>query len=237
MVAAPMDGGTRRKVFSAPKREVSRGSISWRQEIPEEQTRQTKKEKDSDIPRLLSAKEVGEILGMSVKQVHKLARQGKLAYVNAGRARRVSKEVTEEFVRARAVGCTSDQAIGTKDRKEQAYNCLGNLNWFLDAFLLWASEVTENAGDCFPSDEQIVKASPEEVREYVRRTRCNVRVLQAIIDASIFYENLYCPLDKQELIDSYNESLKLYRSTDKFIHGFDAGQTGLQNPDPSSYLD
>jgi hypothetical protein len=56
------------------------------------------------------------------------------------------------------------EVTAEEDRKERVYNCLGNLNWFLDAFLLWASEMTDNDGDYFPGDET-VKASPEEVRE------------------------------------------------------------------------
>ena len=122
-----------------------------------------------------------------------------------------------------------------ENRREQVYNCLGNLNWFLDAFLLWASELADNNGDYFPGDE-IAKASPEEVREFVRKVRFNIRVLQAIIDASIQYENLDNPVDKNELIDFYNESLKLYRSTDELIHGFDSGQSGSPNPG-HSYMD
>lgn len=122
-----------------------------------------------------------------------------------------------------------------KSKKEQVYNCLGNLNWFLDAFLLWASEILDNDGDYFPGDE-IIKASPEEVREYVRTVRFNIRILQAIIDASIEYENMEDPLDKHELIDFYNESLKLYRTTDDLIHGYENGQTGSQSPD-HSYMD
>ena len=56
------------------------------------------------------------------------------------------------------------EVAAEEDRKERIYNCLGNLNWFLDAFLLWASELADNDGDYFPGDET-VKASPEEVRE------------------------------------------------------------------------
>lgn len=123
-----------------------------------------------------------------------------------------------------------------KNRKEEAYNCLGNLDFFLDAFLLWANELAENNGDYFPRDDEIIKASPEEIRKYVRKVRFNIRVLQAIIDASIEYENMEDPLAEQELIDFYNESLKLYRSINDLIHGFDSGQTGSRSSD-HSYLD
>jgi hypothetical protein len=70
----------------------------------------------------------------------------------------------------------------------------------------------------------------------VREVRCNIRVVQAIIDASLYYENFDNPLDENELIGFYNESLELYRFTDIVIHGFGSGQTGLQNPG-HSYLD
>jgi hypothetical protein len=122
-----------------------------------------------------------------------------------------------------------------KDRKERVYNCLGNLNWFLDAFLLWAREMADNDGDYFPGDET-VKASPEEVREYVRKARFNIRVLQAIIDASIEYENLDNPVDKRELIEFYNESVKLWRSTNKFVEPFD-GQGRGSGKSGDSYMD
>jgi hypothetical protein len=118
-------------------------------------------------------------------------------------------------------------------KKEQVYNCLGNLNWFLDGFLLWASEIADNNGDYFPGDEEIIKASPEEVREYVRKVRCNIRVVQAIIDASIYYENLDNPLDEHEIIDFYNESLKLYRSTEELVYGEGSGSGNSEH----SYMD
>jgi hypothetical protein len=121
-------------------------------------------------------------------------------------------------------------------RKERVYNCLGNLNWFLDAFLLWASEMADNNGDYFPSDEQIVKASREEVREYVRKVRCNIRVVQAIIDASIDYENLDNPVDEHGLIELYNEALKLYWSTDKLIQPFEGDESGSRKSG-HSYMD
>jgi hypothetical protein len=132
-------------------------------------------------------------------------------------------------------GATADPEMAEitteENRKKLAFNCIGSLNWFLDGFLLWASEVADNDGDYFPRDEEIIKASPEEIREYVRKVRCNIRVVQAIIDASIFYEDMDNPLDKQELIDFYNESLKLYRSTEELMHGGRSGKAG------HSYLD
>jgi len=125
---------------------------------------------------------------------------------------------------------TSDE-----DRKERVYNCLGNLNWFLDAFLLWAREMADNDGDYFPGDET-AKATPEEVRKFVRKVRCNIRVLQAIIDASIEYENVDDPLAEHELIEFYNESLKLYLSTDKLIQPFDGDGSGARKSE-HTYMD
>lgn len=119
-----------------------------------------------------------------------------------------------------------------EDRQKRVQDCLGNLNWFLDAFLLWARELADNNGDYFPGDET-VKASPEEVREYVRKVRFNIRVLQAIIDASIQYENLDNPVDERELIEFYNESVRLYRSTDKLIPPFDGDGIGPRKSEHS----
>jgi hypothetical protein len=145
-----------------------------------------------------------------------------------------SRRRAEEIIESKQV--SEDAELSEEfQRKEQVYNCLGNLNWFLDGFLIWASEMADNNGDYFPGNE-IAKASPEEIREYVRKVRCDIRVLQAIIDASTHYENMDNPVDEQGLIELYNEALKLYRSTDKLIHGFDSGQTSSQTAD-HSYLD
>ncbi len=127
------------------------------------------------------------MLGISVRKVHELAREGSLAYLNAGRARRFSMEVVEEFMRARAVGSASDQAIVTENRKEQAYNCLGNLHWMIDAYLIWVKEMIDMGGDYSPGPD-IHKASKEELDDYVRRTRSNIRVMQAAVDAARHYE-------------------------------------------------
>jgi hypothetical protein len=144
-----------------------------------------------------------------------------------------SRRRAEEIIESNQVSET--ELSEEFQRKERVYNCLGNLNWFLDGFLLWASEMADNNGDYFPGNE-IAKASPEEIREYVRKVRCDIRVLQAIMDASTHYENMDNPVDEHGLIELYNEALKLYRSTDKLIHGFDSGQTSSQTPD-HSYLD
>jgi hypothetical protein len=138
-----------------------------------------------------------------------------------------SDEVSED---SENQGATADPEIaeitGEEDRKEGVYNCLGNLNWFLDAFLLWAREMSDNDGDYFPRDDQIIKASPAEIREYVRKVRCDIRVLQAIIDASTHYENMDNPVDSHGLIELYNEAVRLYRSTDKLIYPSDGDGSG-----------
>jgi excisionase family DNA binding protein len=56
------------------------------------------------IPKLLTAKDVGKILGISAKAVNKLAREGRLGHVKiTARERRFTKELVEEFVRAETV--------------------------------------------------------------------------------------------------------------------------------------
>jgi|GEM_PF-4671536 len=122
-----------------------------------------------------------------------------------------------------------------ENKKKEAYNCFGNLNWFLDAFLLWAREMTDNDGDYFPGEE-IVKASPEEIREYVRKVRCDIRLLQAIIDASTHYENMDNPVDESGLVELYNEAVKLYRSTNKFVEPFDENGNSCRKSG-ASYMD
>ncbi len=66
-----------------------------------EQKKQTNEEESIVIPRLLSAQEVGEILGISAKTVNKLARQGRLGYVElTTRKKAFTKELVEEFIKA-----------------------------------------------------------------------------------------------------------------------------------------
>ena len=63
---------------------------------------------------------------------------------------------------------TEEDSNMRKETKKQAYNCLGNSSWFLDAFLIWVEEMIKY-GAYFPG-EDIRKASREKVREFVRRT-------------------------------------------------------------------
>jgi hypothetical protein len=146
-----------------------------------------------------------------------------------------SRQRAEETIESKQI--RGDAELSKElQRHEQVYNCLANLNWFLDGFLLWTREVAENKGDYFPCDEEIIKASPEEIREYVRKVRCDIRVMQAIIDASIEYENLDNPVDEHELIEFYNESVRLWRSTNQFVEPFD-GQGRGSGKSGHSYID
>ena len=101
------------------------------------------------------------------------------------------------------------------DRKEGTCNCLGNTSWFLDAFLTWVKEMIED-GDYFPG-AHVRKASREEVEDFVMRTRCNVRVMQAIIDAGRRYEELDNGIDEEGLIDLNKEVCDLYESIEELL--------------------
>jgi excisionase family DNA binding protein len=66
-----------------------------------EEKRQTNQEEVMTIPGLLSANEVGKMLGISARAVNKLASEGKLGCVQlTSRDRRFTKELVEEFVKA-----------------------------------------------------------------------------------------------------------------------------------------
>jgi excisionase family DNA binding protein len=66
-----------------------------------------RKEKDHErtsIQRLLTAKHVAEILGVAVKTVQKLVREGKLGCVQiTTKERRFTEEQVQEFVRSRII--------------------------------------------------------------------------------------------------------------------------------------
>jgi excisionase family DNA binding protein len=69
----------------------------------EEEDRKTNEE-GIGITRLLSAKEVGEILGVSPRTVNKLAREWRLGFVQlTTRQRRFTPELVEEFLRAHTI--------------------------------------------------------------------------------------------------------------------------------------
>ncbi len=102
-----------------------------------------------------------------------------------------------------------------KDRMGDAYNCMGNTSWFLGAFMIWVEEMIKY-GDYFPGAE-IRKASREEVENYVRRTRCNVRVMQAVVDAARHYEKLDNGINGEGLIEFHKEVWALYKSIEVLI--------------------
>ncbi len=65
-----------------------------------EETRQTK-EDSIDIQKLMTAQDVGEMLGISARTVNKLARNGKLGCVQiTGRERRFTIRLLQEFIKA-----------------------------------------------------------------------------------------------------------------------------------------
>ena len=110
---------------------------------------------------------------------------------------------------------TEEDSNMREERKEQAYNCLGNSSWFLDAFLIWVEEMIKY-GEYFPGDD-VRKASREEVQEFVRRTRCNVRVMQAIVDAGRRYEELDDGINEEGLTELHKEVWALYESIEVLI--------------------
>lgn len=66
-----------------------------------EDKKRAAKEEDIDFLRLLSEKEVGEILGVSVSTVNRLVREGRMGCVQIRtRRRRFTKELVEEFIEA-----------------------------------------------------------------------------------------------------------------------------------------
>jgi excisionase family DNA binding protein len=70
----------------------------------EEEKKQTKEKEDIDIPRLLTAQEVGEMLGISERAVNRLVREGRLGYVRlTGNRRLFTTELVGEFIRAETV--------------------------------------------------------------------------------------------------------------------------------------
>jgi excisionase family DNA binding protein len=71
-------------------------------------TNESRKEndyRDIGLPRLLKAMDVAEILGISVKTVHKLVRDGKLGCVQVtGKERRFSEAQVAAYIGAQSIG-------------------------------------------------------------------------------------------------------------------------------------
>ncbi len=77
-------------------------------------TNEARKENDQErtsIQRLLTAKDVAEVLGVSAKTVHKLVREGKLGCVQVTAKER---RFTEEQVRQYIESCTIERPIDSK---------------------------------------------------------------------------------------------------------------------------
>ena len=78
---------------------------------------ETGKEKDQErifIQKLLSAKDVAEILGISVKTVNKLVREGKLGCVQVtAKERRFTEDQVEGFIEFRTI----ERPVDTKSPK------------------------------------------------------------------------------------------------------------------------
>lgn len=108
---------------------------------------------------------------------------------------------------------TRDQEF---ERKEQAYNCLGNLSWMIDAFMVWVEEMIDMGGDYAPGPE-IRKASKEELEDYVRRTRCNIRLMQAALDTARHYQKLGKAIDEEGLAELHAEAWSLYKALEEMI--------------------
>ena len=67
----------------------------------EEHGRERTEEERIAVPRLMTAKDIGEMLGISARMVNKLARVGRLGCVQlTPRKRLFTKELVEEFIQA-----------------------------------------------------------------------------------------------------------------------------------------
>jgi excisionase family DNA binding protein len=77
-----------------------------------EEKKQRNDEERVPIPRLLSARDVAEILGISVKTVNKLVREGKLGCVQVTtRERRFSEEQIRDYIESRSSKLQFDRTI------------------------------------------------------------------------------------------------------------------------------
>ncbi|MGO9568940.1 MAG: phage antirepressor N-terminal domain-containing protein [Desulfomonilaceae bacterium] len=96
-----------------------------------------------------------------------------------------------------------------KERIEGVYDSLHNMACFRNEFSTWIEKMMK-CRDYFPG-EHVRKASREEVREFVRRTRSNVRVMQATVDAARHYEKSY-GINEEGLIELHEEVEALFWS-------------------------
>ncbi|MGO9568459.1 MAG: hypothetical protein ACLP5H_13045 [Desulfomonilaceae bacterium] len=122
-------------------------------------------------------------------------------------------KLVEQETEQQLTADTRDQEL---ERKKQAYNCLGNLSWMIDAFMVWVKEMIGMGGDYAPGP-QILKASREELEDYVRRTRCNIRLMQAAVDTARHYQKLDRAIDEEGLAELHDEAWSLYKSLEDLI--------------------
>ena len=82
------------------------------------QNNESRKENEHEsigIARLLSPKDVAEILGISVKTVHKLVRDGKLGCVQVtSKERRFTEEQVQDYVESQTIGVRVDKKRVTR---------------------------------------------------------------------------------------------------------------------------
>jgi hypothetical protein len=97
-----------------------------------------------------------------------------------------------------------------KERIEGVYDSLHDMACFLNKFSTWIDEMMK-CRYYFPG-QHLGKASRAEVRKFVRRTRSNLRVMQATVDAARNYEKSDDGLKEQGLIELHNESSALFSS-------------------------
>lgn len=86
---------------------------------------ESRKENDNEkiaIQRLLSPKDVAEILGISVKTVHKLVRDGKLGCVQVtSKERRFTEAQIEAYIEAQSKGLEKVRVDTLRERQVSSY--------------------------------------------------------------------------------------------------------------------
>jgi len=131
----------------------------------------------------------------------------------------------------------AEKEFAEKDRRQSAFNTIGNLGWHLDAFLVWVKEMIET-GDYSPKLDR--KASRQEIGDFVRRWRCSIRVMQAILDAARHHEKLDSDITREGLIELSREGWSLWRSAEDLVDEispeYENGTLDTSNHGALSYL-
>ncbi len=112
-----------------------------------------------------------------------------------------------------------------KERIEGVYDSLHNMACFLNEISTWIKKMMK-CRDYFPG-EHVRKASGEEVRDFVWRTRSNVRVMQATVDAARHYEKSDDGINEEGLIELHEEVEALFRSIVNLIEEVRDEEYGL----------